>query len=415
MNIVFIITSYWAYGELSIACEFALRIKQMGGTPYFVIPPSHRKSMEFNHFPFITLIPRNRVVNILLLKDIEIRLKPEMVILADFLNYNFCEQHYGLLPEDLTIFSGKLGTFDDFDWTITGNRMDTYGFRSKKYGDIDIRNYGFGLCPCPVVNPLNGAREHTYHYKLIDKKIRYHIERTNQYKKELGLPTNRKLILFTSALWQDQYKKYPDVMDFVEVNQRIFWHMMEELSKDYTILCIGNESYYNKESNHILFLNSLPPQVFDQYLLACDLYLSRNLISTSLARAVVSGIPSVCIQNSYSFHKIGKEETSYLDFIPDDVVFDSLSQLKRSYKYRMFPVGWHYFLEVLCKGNPYMDSFYQVEQYKVKESLDQIHFLLNSGNAVDELRNNTESYNQLLDHLPSVESIILHIIQGVNA
>lgn len=411
MNIVFIVTSYWAYGELAIACEFAKRLERIGINPHFITPPSHQKSMQSWKFRFTTLFPKSRVLNVILFKDIEARLKPAAVILADFLNYNFCETHYGLTYEDLGIFSGRIGTFDDFDWSITKNQMDTYGFKARKFGEIDIRKYGFGLCPCPIVNPLEGKRDNTFHYRLIDRKLPYDIKKNMQYKRELNLPANRKMILLTNASWQDNYRKYKDVEQFVHGNQTIFWHMVEKLAKNNTILCIGKESYYKSHSDHIIFMDSVQPDLFDQYLLATDLYLSRNIASTSLARAVLSGIPSVCIQNSVQFNRTREAGNAKVPVYEDDFVNDQLGKLQRSYKYRMFPVGWFYFLHSVCLNNPYLKTFYQVEQYDIRQAEDIIYSLLEGEEVYRNLLDRLAEYEHILAGLPDIHEIVGQILE----
>lgn len=412
MYFLFIVTSYWAYGELAIACEFAKRLNHTGVKVHFLVPPTHQKTMQSWGFCFTTFFVRSRVLNVILLKDIEIRLRPRVVILADFLNYNFCEAHYGLTYEDLKIFSGRIGTFDDFDWVKTKDFMDTYGFKAKRFAEIDIRKYGFSLCPCPIVNPIGAERENTICYRLTDKKLPYCINKTDMYKRKLSIPVGRKLIIYTNAVWQDNYKKYKDVREFVEVNQMLFWHLIENLAKEYTILCIGKESFYRKQNDNIIFIDSVSPDIFDQYLLAADLFLSRNIVSTSLARAVLSGIPCVCIQNSVHFKRDAKYESDLVMSLKNEFVKEQLSKLQRSYKYRMFPVGWYYFLQNICDNNPYFETFYQVEQYDIEQTMNTILSLLESKTTYDRLRMKLEKYEIILNHLPHIDEITECLLGG---
>lgn len=415
MYILFIVTSFWAYGELTIACEFAKGLKDKNIHPYFLVPPTHKDIMAKSGFCYTTMLPRNGKINRLLMQDIEMRYKPQLVILADFLNYNFCEQHYGLKPEDLSIFSGKLGTFDDFDWAVTGKYMDTYGFKSKKFADIDIRRYGFSLCPCPVVNPNGRERQQTYHYKLAIHEIPYSEEQKDKYKQKLGLDPNRKLIVFTSATWQESYKQYPDIISFVEFNNGLFYWMLNELAKDYTILCVGEEGFFSKSENpNIMFRKHMLPEVFKEYLLATDLFMARNIVSTSLARAVLSGIPSISIQNSYL--SVPDDLKNRIRNLQDDKhgLVDKMDSLKRCYKYRMYPVGWHVFLEPICADNPYLETFLKLEQFEFDKSIESIRELLENSSLRDGMRDKVCNYNKQLDQLMSAEEIVNQIIDGRN-
>lgn len=407
MIILFIVTSFWAYGELGIACEFALRAREAGHKPYFIIPPSHDKTIEKYGFPYTTLLPKSGQVNRILLTDIELRLKPEIILLADFLNYNFCESHYGLTPDDLRIFSGKLGTFDNFDWVITGNQMDTYGFRADKFGEIDVRRYGFRLCPCPIVNPHSGERENTYHYSLFTQNLPYRADATKEWKIKIGLPTDKKLILFTHAPWQESYKQYPDVEAFVKASNEVFYYLIKCLAKEHTVLCIGAKGYFSEcENDHILYKEQLPPKEFEQFLLATDLFISRNITSTSLARAVLSGIPSVNFSNSLFFSKTKLLRKDQLPFKPIALVDAILEKLERCYPYRMFPVGWYKFLAPVLKNNPYGKTLLLLEQFDVTNSLKRINELLEEDERKERLQQSLRQYKQTLNELPSVAQII---------
>lgn len=413
MHILFIVTSFWAYGELTIACEFAKRAVQAGFRPYFLIPPSHKAIMNKYGFSYTCLLPRSRKINQIIFQDIESRIQPELVILADFLNYNFCETHYGLLPEDLKIFHGRKGTFDDFDWSVTGEFMDTYGFCSSKFAKLDVKEYGFSLCPCPVVNPVHEKRENIFHYKLIADKIPYEPEKTDQWKKKLGLSTDKKLILFTSATWQESYKQYPDVLSFVALNNELFWFVLEELATEHTVICIGEKGYFSKKENsRIIFHEHLMPDIFQEYLLATDLFVARNLVSTSLARAVLSGIPAVNFENSVTFHSGAPLERKHILFNIEDWVYQKIKELKRSYPYRMYPVGWYQFLEPLNENNPYMDAFLHLEQYDIKGASEKIRTLLESENEREKYRSRSKAYDHRLDELPEVGVILRELIEG---
>lgn len=60
--------------------------------------------------------------------------------------------------EYLSVFSGKLRTFDNFNWAIISNKMNTYEF---------------SLCSCPIVNPKDEIRKNTYHYSLTNNLLSY--------------------------------------------------------------------------------------------------------------------------------------------------------------------------------------------------------------------------------------------------
>ncbi|GAA0121928.1 MAG: hypothetical protein KID00_11145 [Clostridium argentinense] len=76
MNVAFIVTSYWAYGELLIALQFAKRIKKHGFSPYFFVPPSHEKVLKEEDILYSILFPKLGKINHILLQDYENKYKP---------------------------------------------------------------------------------------------------------------------------------------------------------------------------------------------------------------------------------------------------------------------------------------------------------------------------------------------------
>ena len=86
MHVAFLTTSYWAYGELLIALEFAQQLLAAGWQPHFFIPPTHEKTLKAYPFAYTVLMPKLGNVNRVLLQDYEHRCRPQLVILSDFLN-----------------------------------------------------------------------------------------------------------------------------------------------------------------------------------------------------------------------------------------------------------------------------------------------------------------------------------------
>ena len=105
----YIVTSFWAYGELLMAIDLAERQRAAGIEPVLIIPPSHVTMADAKGMRYETLIPGSRKLNVMLLHDVQRRFRPSAVILADALNYSFCERHYGLRLEDLDVFKAAGG------------------------------------------------------------------------------------------------------------------------------------------------------------------------------------------------------------------------------------------------------------------------------------------------------------------
>lgn len=373
MRILFIVTSYWAFGELTIALQFAKGLTE-GNDIMFLAPRNQEKIIKANGFKSVGLYFKLPSINRALLADIASSYSPDFVILSDYLNYSFCDIHYGLKLEDLECFRGKIGAFDLYDIGRKVRTMDTYGFNNKKVA-FDHERVTFRLLPCPILSPsCNSPAENVYAAAL---DTDYHIqtpEEKQAAKQELGYVSKKKLILTTSALWQDTYKSYDNVVEFVKNSEAAYQQIISALVQDNYVVCVGNNE---QRLEGVTYIDSLPPQSFKKYCEAADLFISRNMISTSFANIVMSGVKGVLLQNSRS-------------------------EGKTVYPYRMYPVGWYHFLEPIIKDNDYMNLFQTGEIFDVEASIELISNALDS--MIDTLK--LQDYHRQLKELPRGDAIL---------
>lgn len=383
MNATFIVTSFWAYGELLIGLEFAKRLKEHEYDIHFFIPPSHKLILEQEGLDYTILIPNAGAINRILFQDHELRIHPEFIILSDFLNYNFCERHYGLKKEDLSIFSGRLGTFDNFDWSLEKRPMDTYGFPASIASKVNVEDYGFQLIPCPIANSKMKNSKTRFYYPLIEQYIKYNEVEKRKERELLGISADQKIILLTSASWQETYKQYNHVVDFVnEVNHKVN-EILQEMSQYAKILCIGSKNSYGlKQSENVMMLDSVAPKEFERYIKACDVFVSLNLTSTTLAKIACSGIPCLVLTHA----KNGEQGSDY--------------------PYRMFPVGWYSFLEPVCRNNAYMNLLEEADVFQKEEVVSLLKKMVFEKDYRNNVKEKAKKYRSELEFLKKPEEIL---------
>lgn len=374
MKILFIVTSYWSFGEMEIAVQFAKGISNRESVLFWV-PRKHETYVKAQGFQTVPLYFNMPKLNRIMLKNIQDSFSPDFIVLSDYLNYIFCERHYGLTLDDLEIFPGHVGCFDLYNQIGLPRRMDTYGFRGKLI-ELNEREINFFIHPCPLLDAsINEPAENRFAVSLVDKIALRSEEEKKHAKSSLGLPMNKKVILTTKALWQTTYKKYPKAKQFVETSEAIFRNLLAELAKDYYVVVIGAEE---KMGDGIQFLHSLPPNVFESYINSADLFLSRNIISTSFAKVILRGIEGVVLVNSHD---------------------------NEGYKCKMYPVGWYDYIAPIENGNSYFQCFEQYEMFDADASLLKIQDAL-------ETKANHESlldYHEQLKRLNSPQDIFLKI------
>jgi hypothetical protein len=406
-TVLFIVTSFWAYGELAIATEFAGRMAGTGFRPLFLIPPTHRGQVTSAGFDHQVLIPGAGKINRILLADIAHVHRPALVVLADFLNFDFCDRHYGLKRSDLSVFGCPVGTFDDFSWGRAGAWLDTFGFRAKFEGDITTDGLSFRLRPCPLNNPGEADATGVHSYPLLEDVTDVAVGGRASVRRELGLAKDRPVVLVTGATWQRTHEAYPRVTAFVNACHTMLERLLSALLPHADVLAIGPQLVFTDRAPAGFYpLGALEPDRFARLIQAVDLHISSNIISVSLHRLALRGIPSVALMSS--LHKRSGELRWELPVAPRLTEFarhvvDGVDYL---YPCRMFPVGWYQFLRSLLADNPFCDLVPQVETFDEEAALAAIVPLLSAGPERDRLALARESYLEALRKLPEVDSIL---------
>jgi len=331
-----------------------------------------------------------------LLNEIKLTYNPAAVVLADFLNYHFCERHYGLTVDDLAIFPGKIGAFDIYDFEATRGGVDTYGFYAKNMKNLSLGSYEFLLQPCPV-NHFEKKKEKEFRYNLFSQLESRTKEEKESARRSLGITGDQKILLITSAIWQQKYRAYKDIVPFVTACNKMLEDVLDTLPENIRVISIGHQTLYpDRETDRFTHYDKMLPDQFRKVTSAADLYVSNNYISTSMIKMVLSGIPTLLIQNSI-FKKNGA--VKWYKYKNRDIP-GILDQCPVAYPFRLFPVGWYRFLHGIVKNNPFFSLILQAELFAAQELREKILKIMENQEMFDERRN---AYLESLNKLPSIE------------
>jgi hypothetical protein len=406
-TVLFIVTSFWAYGELAIATEFAQRMAATGFRPLFLIPPAHRRPIAEAGLYHQVLIPGSGKINRILLHDIAHVQRPALVILADFLNFDFCDRHYGLHRSDLEVFDCPIGTFDDFSWGREGAWLDTYGFKAKYEGEISLAGLSFRLRPCPLNNPFDEVAGGVFPYPLLEDLTDIPSTARAQVRSELGLSGDRPVVLVAGASWQQMHAAYPQVTGFVNACHAMLERLLGKLLPYADVLAIGPQLLFpDRVPDGFHQLGPVAPDRFRQLIQTVDLHISNNLISVSMHRLALGGVPSVTLVNSLSKRDGRLRRASATAPALSESVRHAVDGVDYLYPCRMFPVGWYHFLDSLLDGNPFGELVPQLELFDEEAALATIEAILGDRSERDRLAQARENYLEALRKLPEVGTIL---------
>jgi hypothetical protein len=410
--VLFVVTSFWAYGELAIATEFARRMADTGFRPLFLVPPTHRRMVATAGLPHQVMVPGAGKINRIQLRDIQHVHRPVLVVLADFMNFDFCDRHYGLRRADLSVFDCPVGTFDDFSWGRPGAWLDTYGFKAKYEGDITLDGLSFRLRPCPLNNPLDEVTEPDVHpYPLLESVEDVPTTRRSEVRRELGVAGGRPLVLVTGATWQRLHAAYPRGTAFVEACYTMLERLLSALLRYADVVEVGPRLvFHDRIRDGFHPLGPLEPDRFRRLVQAVDLHISTNIVSVSLHRLALGGIPSVVLMSS--LHKRNGRLRWEPPAAPALTPFAQRVVAGVDYLYpcRMFPVGWYKFLHSLLAGNPFSDVVAHAEVFDEPGALAMVVPLLREGPERHRLAQARQTYLESLRKLPDVDTILHQVV-----
>jgi hypothetical protein len=401
---LYIVTSFWAFGELQIAIDFAFKAMALGNESLFLIPPSHKDRIESTGICYRILIPHSATINRVTLRDIEETYVPDIVILSDFLNFAFCEKHYGLTESDLEIFSGAIGAFDLYDYENAEGSVDTYGFSAKQLSCLSLSKYKFILQPSPVIPPRSNSRPNHFRYRIFDDIQPREISDYLEARKKLGISVNENIILMTCAVWQSTFRPYADIYKMVAAVNIALSEIINKLPDNTNFLWVGSKcNDFLLKSSRVHQISTLSQSEFEAYVLSADVYLSMNYISTSMVRAALMGVPVVLLGNTYT--KKGNL-TNFDNFDPE-----ILNSVERIYPFRMFPVGWYYFLESIVKDNPFYQLTEQAEIFETDTTVSLVKKCLtkNSRFSINALK----QFKNEWFGVPSAETVIMSLAEMI--
>ncbi len=270
--------------------------------------------------------------------------------------------------------------------------MDTYGFKAKDVNDVDIDRYGFRLLPSPIVNPgADCLGEEAYCYPLVDDYLDYDDKAKKKLRQKLSLPVDQPIGLVTSAAWQNTYKQYPHVKKFVRYSSDTFAKILKGAFEKGVILWVGKKPDFNPgRETRLIHFDRLTPKEFETYAMASDVYISKNISSTTLARFSLSGLPTAVLINS----------GSAVAGLEDSV----------NYPFRMFPVGWYKFLNPVLKDNPYIRLVKEMEIFDVPQTVEGLKNLALNEKARENCKSEASRFRKRLERLMKPGEIVETIL-----
>jgi hypothetical protein len=394
-------------GETLIGLTLARQLREYGVESQFVIESRSEMLFADGGFRATTLEPKMGALAMLLVDEVVRNFRPDCIILADYLTYcGAFKTRYGMERWFIDRYELPILPIDIWEWDSTELEVDMF-VGQRMVIDSRIRELPAHLRPVPLCHPdANGVG---MPFCLAEGDERVSLRTRRHLRTSLGLGDGEVLVMLAHARWQ-----LPTGVDkpghaLARAVPELLVHYLRQLPDTVHFVIVGERipelASLPQDRCHVL--PPCRPSRFNVLVGSVDLLLTLNIGATTLARATLAGVPGLVLVNSASVSS-AVELHEHLDRLGATSPW-LRAWAERSlpfYPFRMWPLGFHEFLEPVLTSNPYLETFKRAELLDEATVLATLNALLFDREVRDRLAAEREAYVNLLAQLPDSHDVV---------
>jgi hypothetical protein len=372
MKHLFIALSAKGYGETILGIRVARELQSRGDSCFFLIYESGMSLLVDTPFQHMKISEHaTALLKIAMLVLFE-KIKPDSLILSDYFTAALAFDRAGIDPAILKRFGIPIGAIDTWDLQRSGTAIDVFGGERRHFKDwIGLLDYR--LIPVPIARP-DGNPDGPYYCCLpepmeLSQKIRRHIRR------DFGIGENERAILFCTSNWQHSLFSNENANRLAQFLPSLLGIYLNELGPRIHFIHVGPFAYPSRVAARYHWLPPLPPDRFNMLLGSVDLLVTANASSTTIAKALVSGVPSVVLMNSRSLSSLDELRQQTGSDVPAGIA-GWLRDAAPIFPFSMWPLGYYEFLKPLLSKNEYCEVVPLLEILEQDSTLDSVNALV---------------------------------------
>lgn len=358
MRALFLAMSSAGYGETLIGLSLARQIRDVGVSIHFIIPTTSEQLISGTDFPYTTLDPAMGPLAELIVDEVVAEWRPDVLVLSDYFTYaHVFPSTFGLDPWFIERYGIPLLPIDIWEWARSDLKVDLFIGKTIEVNDR-VLGMDAALRPVPFCHADPLPNDRALPFRLFDDASRISARTRKHIRWTLGLNQSDRLVLLAFAQWQ--------VPEYDDVNGNRVGRLVLDLLAAYLgklpmsvkFAVVGRadrlSSQLPPDRTHVI--PPCAPDRFNAILGAADLVVTLNLAAATLSRATLADIPGVALVNS---HGGGPGGSVPLRLAP--TVLSWLDGAAPLYPFRMFPLGFHRFMQHLVDDNLYFQAVQQAE------------------------------------------------------
>jgi hypothetical protein len=403
MRVLFLAPSRLSRGDASIAADLARSLPRSRFQVGFVAAAEAVSQLHDLGLPTLPLTGATPDENLAILDRIMRGFQPDCLVLADAFAVQHSRGWSGLSIDRLRERYGKpIASIDRLGWRAVDYTVDFYG------GDRVRLPRLLDACdlviqpgpPHPIGTGAPGVTVAALHPGgLRDGGLRAPGPDADGAVSARDRPT----VFLVNSPWEyrNRLRSLP-VAQLIDALPRIVHGHLAALGRPLRVTHVGPRPWRFPPAEQIEYqhFSRMPYAMFQARLAAADLFLTTNTLSTTLAQAVLGGVPALVLDNH---QRLGP------DHMPGWVAACA-PLLRTAYPFRVAPLGWHDLLTPLLSGNPYRRCFATAGLFDRPAVLGALTELLYDQPARADLRQRQHDYREQLAGLPAVDAALTAVV-----
>ncbi|GGM20764.1 hypothetical protein GCM10011608_01710 [Micromonospora sonchi] len=387
MKILFLAPSRLSHGDAGIAADLARRLPRNRFQVGFVAAAEAMPQLHEVGLPTLPLGGVTPDENLAVLDRVVRGFRPDCLVAADAFALHQARAWSGLTLSLLRERYGlPVGSVDRLGWQAAGYTVDSYGGGQVRIPplldgcDLLIRTSP----PHPPESSPPGVAVAALHPGgLHDNGLRPAV--ADAAPRGDGPP----VVFLVNSPWEHRTSRGSlPAAQLVDALPRIVHGHLAALDRPLRVIHVGPRRWRFPVAEQIDYqhFGRLPYPMFHARLAAADLFLTTNVLSATLGRAVLAGVPALVLENDRV-----REASEFPDWLA------TLAPLLRTaYPFRVAPLGWYDLVGPLLSGNPYRECFATAGIFERTEVLRHLTGLLDDDAVRSRLRQRQHDYRDRL-------------------
>ncbi|KKN04316.1 hypothetical protein LCGC14_1098670 [marine sediment metagenome] len=417
-TILYVCLGTTSFRETENAVHFAMDLEKGGFSSHFLAFPFGAKFIRQNHLS-VEELGVHKKDNYRILSEACQRIKPDWILIADayYLNFWFGPKHIFDLKWILdNPVAARCATFDHLCLSLKNASLPSFNNptledKFRWLNTTDLTDIMPVMVPCPLGFPTgkSTSRESSvFYYRRYMEQLPWDETKKKNFRKNIGLETEEKLVLFSIARWALLAAQLvtEDLDGWLKHFSRMIEIIFQRVRGKTTLIVVSDYPFFLSSTagpTRIVNWESIPFDTYGKLMATSDLFITTNAMSTSIAQAVMSKVPTAClISSGRDFRKKKTIPSELLGWFR--IAEDRYPDLVRPYL--VFPVGWQEILTPLFHQNPVTNTFEFLDMLDPLGAINGINDLLFDSEKKKAVFESQKNYIAQIARLPEPHRIM---------